>query len=228
FPVGRFYNYSNMGFGLLALAMERASGESYERLLQQHLLDPLGMGDTMLHVRPGHSSRVAVGYSLRNGQVRERDWDMESLSAAGGLFSTVDDLARFLALHMQAGRALNLPIASGSLTELQIPQRLLDTWDQGIGLGWHIRPMSTAGDVVWHTGALGGYTSYMAFSGRHDVGVIILTNRHRSVERYGHWLLRQAIELYGDNAPARPALIRHPTEEPVPDGHQARLLQTAG
>lgn len=208
-PVGRWYNYSNTGYGLLGHALEQAGGAPYEVLLRRHLLDPLQMHDTLMQVDAAHASRAAVGYSLRDGRVRERDWDMESLSAAGGLYSTVEDLARFLALHLRAGTHDILPVASGSLTEMQLPQRVLDNWDQAIGLGWHVRPMGEAGEVVWHTGALGGYSSYMGLSRRHDVGVIILTNRHRSVEHYGHWLLRRAMELYGDPTQAarlRPAI----------------------
>lgn len=43
----------------------------------------------------------------------------------------------------------------------------------------------------------------MGFSPRHEVGVIVLTNRFRSVEHYGNWLLRRAVELYAE--PARAA-----------------------
>lgn len=197
FPVGRFYSYSNMGYGLLGHALERAAGESYETMLRRHLLDPLGMHDTALHVGEAQAERLAVGYSMRDANRRERDWDMESLSAAGGLYSTVEDLARFLALHMRAGQNTVLPINPGSLTELQLPQRLLDTWGQAVGLGWHVRSIPTAEEVVWHSGALGGYSSYVGFSRYHGVGVILLTNRFRSVERYGEWLLRRSVELYG-------------------------------
>jgi serine-type D-Ala-D-Ala carboxypeptidase/endopeptidase len=197
YPVGRFYNYSNLGYGLLGHALERAAAESYEALLCRYLLEPLEMADTLLEPGPQHAARVAVGYSMRDGSRRERDWDMGALSPAGGLYSTVEDLAKFLAMHMRAGQLAMLPVAPGSLTELQTPQRLLDSWDQAIGLGWHVRPIPTAEEVVWHSGALGGFSSYVGFSRFHDVGVIVLTNRFRSVEPYGEWLLRRAVELYG-------------------------------
>ncbi|WP_038043069.1 serine hydrolase domain-containing protein [Thioalkalivibrio sulfidiphilus] len=210
-PTGRWYNYSNAGYGLIGIALEQAGGASYETLLRRHLLEPLGMHDTLMNALDVHPQRVAVGYSLRDGRVREREWDMGAMEAAGGLYSTVEDLARFLALHMRAGSHGILPVASGSLTEMQMPQRVLDTWDQAVGIGWHVRPMGPVGDVVWHTGALGGYSSYMGFSPRHDVGVIVLTNRFRSVEHYGNWLLRRSVELYGE--PTRVA--RQPALSPA-------------
>lgn len=196
-PIGRFYNYSNMGYGLLAHALEGAADEPFEDLMEHHVLAPLGLQDTVWRVSADQTPRLAVGYSMRDADRPERAWDMGSLSAAGGLYSTVEDLARFLALHMRAGRNEVLPIAPGSLTELQLPQRVLDTWDQAVGLGWHVRPIQTAEDVVWHSGALGGYSAYVAFSRFHDVGVIVLTNRFRSVERYGEWLLRRSVEHFG-------------------------------
>lgn len=203
-PVGAQYEYSNLGYGLLGYALERKAGRSYETLLRERLLKPLDMRHTLITLKPEHRSLFVSGYQVQDTQAEAVDWKMGVLTPAGGIASSVSDLAKFLALQFKAGTERSRPLSGGSLTELHTPQRLAGSWGMGVGLGWHVLPSESLGDIVWHNGGMAGYTSWMGFAPKHRIGVIVLTNCGKSVDAIGLWLLREAARAYGEkaNAPA--------------------------
>ncbi len=102
FDPGSGYGYSNAGYSLLGMIVERVSGQSYEAFLREELLLPAGLDETG-YVLPGWDrDRLAVGY--RNGErwgyVHGRGWLEDGpnwhLRANGGLHTTVDDMHRWL------------------------------------------------------------------------------------------------------------------------------------
>ncbi len=102
FEPGTGYGYSNVGYALLGLIVERVSGETYEAFLRQQLLLPAGLADTGYVLPEWERDRVAVGY--RNGErwgyVHGRGWLEDgpnwNLRANGGLHTTVNDMNRWL------------------------------------------------------------------------------------------------------------------------------------
>jgi serine-type D-Ala-D-Ala carboxypeptidase/endopeptidase len=197
FPTGADYSYSNLGVGLLGHALERAAGQSYEQLLKQHLLEPLGMRDTGITPGPDQQSRLATGYKAEDPTRRAADWDLGCLAAAGALASTVPDLARFLALQLRAGQADAVPVAGGTLTELHTAHQVAQDWNSARGLGWHLEHHEGQGDLVWHNGGLDGFASWVSFLPRFQVGVIVLTNCGRTVDSLGQWLQKEARLRFG-------------------------------
>jgi CubicO group peptidase (beta-lactamase class C family) len=197
FPTGAECSYSNLGVGLLGHVLERAAGKSYEELLKQYLLEPLGMNDTRITLGPDQQARLATGYKEEDPTRRAADWDTGCLAAAGALVSTVPDLARFLALQLRAGHADVVPVAGGTLTELHTAQQLAKDWKSACGLGWYLQHYEGQGDLVWHNGGLDGFASWVSFLPRFQVGVIVLTNCGRSVDRLGQWLQKEARLRFG-------------------------------
>jgi CubicO group peptidase (beta-lactamase class C family) len=197
FPTGADYSYSNLGVGLLGHVLERAAGKSYEELLQQYLLEPLGMNDTSITLGPDQQARLAIGYKEEDPTRRAADWDTGCLAAAGALVSTIPDLAQFLALQLLAGHADVVPVAGGTLTELHTAQQLAKDWNSARGLGWHLQHNEGQGDLVWHNGGLDGFASWVSFLPKFQVGVIVLTNCGRSVDSLGQWLQKEARLRFG-------------------------------
>jgi CubicO group peptidase (beta-lactamase class C family) len=194
-PIGARYEYSNLGYGLLGHALERAAGEPYEALLRKHLLEPLEMRDTALDASKELRGRLAAGYREDDPRREAASWDLGCLAPAGGIASTIPDLARFISLQHRAGEAGVKPVAGGTLVELHTPQRLLGGWKAAVGLGWHVTPDPEAGDIVWHNGGLAGHRSYLGFSRRRKVGIVVLTNCGKSVDALGLWMLKAACKL---------------------------------
>ena len=92
FEPGASFAYSNTGYVLLGMVIERASGLDYETFLEQHIFEPLGMADS--GYEHGDTPGLAVGYA---SEFEESDaLDMSVPYAAGGLYSTVLDLQRWV------------------------------------------------------------------------------------------------------------------------------------
>lgn len=196
YPTGMRESYSNLGMGLLGHVLERATGKSYEELLREYLFEPLGMTASAIRLTEEQRKKLARGYQEENLEVEAADWDLGCLAPAGGVASTVGDLAKFLSLQLRAGESEVTPVAGGTLLELHTPQRLYADWTGAVGLGWQIRRDEGRGDPVWHNGGMAGYSSYLGFSPRDQVGVIVLSNCGRSVDELGYWLLGEAIETF--------------------------------
>lgn len=155
------YRYSNFGFQLLGLALERAAGASYASLLAERLLRPLGM--TASGVLPSdHPARV-TGYA---GGRPTAHWE-QPLPAAGAVETTVPDLGRYL-------RACADP--DGTPLAAAVRMATAPHADAGnghaAGLGWWIAPEGLAG----HTGETGGFSAAMAVDPRRGTGAAAVTN----------------------------------------------------
>ncbi len=198
-PPGDRFAYSNLGFMLLGHAIERASGESYPDLLKKRILDPLGMKSTRLAISDADVKGLAAHYWPEDPAPRgERPpWLFGESCAAGGLVSTLPDLAKFVSLELRARTDdAGLPVNPATLRELITPQRLQDSsWQRAIGLGWWILHGDTLGDTVVHGGEVDGQSAMIGFSPEHKVGVVVLANFGSDVaERLAREVFRVAVE----------------------------------
>ena len=100
FEPGSRHSYSNSGYVLLRYAIERVSGQTYEDLLQKKILKPLRMKSTGVFSTDDSVPNAAKGYSTwlitEPSPGRPRQGAQGDLLGAGGLYSTVDDLWRFV------------------------------------------------------------------------------------------------------------------------------------
>jgi CubicO group peptidase (beta-lactamase class C family) len=171
FAPGTAFAYSNTGYFLLGLVVERVSGESLAQFAREHIFAPLGMHDTR-YVSDARDvvPRRAVAYELSpNGAWREAmsGWD---LVGDGGVQSTVEDLAKWddeFESGQVGGHAL--------VDSLVAPERLSTGGHVPYGFGLFV---DTYGGRrrVWHNGIWAGYRSlFMRFPDAH-VTIIALCN----------------------------------------------------
>ncbi len=109
FEPGTSYAYSNVGYSLLGILIERIGGTGYEAFVRERLLEPLGMNTTGYVLPEWDESRHALGYRDGEpwGQVLGRGWREDGpgwhLRANGGLHTTVEDMRRWVALLRDEG-----------------------------------------------------------------------------------------------------------------------------
>ena len=107
-PAGDLAAYSNYGAALAGYIVGRVSGESYDRYIQQHVLDPLGMvhSTAMMPPAPDLWAQAAVGYTYEDGAFKRFPEYMAQtgIVPAGGVMSSAADMARFMIAHLQDGR----------------------------------------------------------------------------------------------------------------------------
>ena len=165
---GAAYEYSNLGFGLLGEALAERASLSYGELLQRDVLAPLGMRSSGVELTPAMRAHLAPGHD-ELGQTAKH-WEFGALGGAGALLSNGEDMLRYLQANMGE---LKTPLAP-AMRLAQRPRRDIGGSDQ-IGLAW-MTHHTAHGDVIWHNGETGGYSSFIGFTRDGHRGVVILTN----------------------------------------------------
>ncbi|HET6395422.1 MAG TPA: serine hydrolase domain-containing protein [Pseudoxanthomonas sp.] len=170
FPPGSAYRYSNSGYALLALVVGRASGTDFARFLRERIFLPLSMAHTRAHqagvdVVPDR----AYGYSEVDGAWTRTDQSPTSaVLGDGGIYSSIDDLARWDAA-LYDGRLLR----PKSLARMFAPAAATDEPDvPHYGFGWRLN-----GDSVWHSGESIGFRNVLVRWPKERLTVVVLTNR---------------------------------------------------
>src|SRR5204863_8326318 len=97
FPAGSQYRYSNSGYVLLGLIVERVSGMTFPEFLQTRIFRPLGMGASVAHVEGSDTvPRRAFGYSPSGGTFVQTDQSVTSATLGdGGIYTNIDDMTRW-------------------------------------------------------------------------------------------------------------------------------------
>lgn len=171
FPPGEAMVYSNSGYFLLGLVIEKVSGLSYEEYLTKHLLEPAGMRDSRYCSERAVIKRRANGYDVgRSGLMRAGYLDHTWPYAAGSLCSTVWDLVAWnQALH--GGKIL----AANSYRELVTPGTLNDgtrlRYAKGLVVDSLLRRR-----VIHHGGGINGFLSDLKYFPDDTLTVAVLIN----------------------------------------------------
>ena len=170
FPAGSDYRYSNSGYALLALVVERASGQRFAAFLQARIFSPLGMTATLAREDEGPPvPDRAFGYSLIGGRWERTDQSPTSaVLGDGGIYSSITDLAKWDAawyddrLLSAPSRALAVQ-ASTATPEPDVAH---------YGFGWRLQ-----GRMQWHSGESIGFRNVLLRFPAQRLTVIVLSNR---------------------------------------------------
>lgn len=197
---GTRFAYSNLGTGLLGVALAHRAGTDYGALVHARLLAPLGLGDTRIELTAEQAARLAPGHDESGARVA--GWRFDAIAAAGALRSTLADMLRWVAVNADpASHPLGPVLASAHAA-----RRPADGPGREAGLGWQRLQTPSGRRIVWHNGGTGGYRSFIGFDETTGLGVVVLANTARSVDALGLYLL--------DPARPRPSVRRAVTLPP--------------
>ena len=177
---GRIH-YSNLGVGVLGLALAHAVGRSYADLVEERICGPLGLMDTRVdgHLSVEQRSRLVAGHRGR-GKPAE-PWPLNGMPAAGALRSTADDLLRFQSAQLN-------PDDTALADAIRLTHVHREDPRLTIGLGW--MRLDRPHLLWWHNGGTGGYRSFAGFRPDQRDAVVVLSNQSRGVDRLGIRVLR--------------------------------------
>lgn len=161
------YQYSNFGYGVLGTMMEYATQHDLNTLMQDHIFEPLGMTDSGLSPNSAMQQRLATPYLEVAPYLITEPWDMGTLSGAGNLFSTVNDLNKFM-LALLTDDDVNA-------IQQQSYLRINDAWSYGLGC-FIIESESKNTRIIYHGGDIDGYASSLTIYPEFGLGYVILTN----------------------------------------------------
>lgn len=173
FAPGTSWRYSNSGYALLALIVERASGEAFARYLRHRLFDRAGMPNAVAHV-DGVDTIVqrAYGYSGGHGSWRRTDQSRTSaVLGDGGIYASAEELA-----HWGVALAHHAVVSAASFREATTPATLASGERTSYGFGWFLdthlghRRQRHEGDSIGFRTAVQRYPD-------DDLTVVVLVNR---------------------------------------------------
>ena len=165
FEPGPKMSYSNSGYIVLGMIIEKASGEGYASFLQKNLFEPIGMKDSGYDSSTTIIARRAAGYRPGpNGLVNAAYLDMSLPFSAGALYSTTEDLLRW-EQALFGGKVLK----PASLEKMTTP------FKNDYALGVSVR-QKDGRRVVEHNGGINGFNTFLAFFPESHVTVAVLGN----------------------------------------------------
>jgi len=176
---GLRFSYSNIGYAVLGAALSRAAGKPYVEYVSQRIFKPLGMTSTFFEPNDQMRSRIAKGYVSEDGKIDTATAEREHQGRGykvpnGAIYTTVEDLARFVAFEM--GEEAPAVLKKESLDEsFKCLISAEESLRGGYGIGFEARRI---GDFILygHTGVVAGYQAQVLFDRRSRTGVILLRN----------------------------------------------------
>jgi CubicO group peptidase (beta-lactamase class C family) len=209
FRPGSFYAYCNTGFYLTGRIIEKVTGKPFETVMQQELIDPLGLEQTFILPEHALGRPFATGHKVdrREGVTVAASQSLHRcVAAAGGIMSSIGDLMRFATMHLNRGELDGIRIISEeSALAMREPYIEADTFDRSYGIGWSIvqRPGATS---VGHGGAWSGHRAHLTIIPEHHFAIATLVNADTGVRAYTE-LEEWVLEHYLDVSVPRPDAI---------------------
>jgi CubicO group peptidase (beta-lactamase class C family) len=184
---GEKYSYSNIGFGMLGLAVSRAVGKPFMDLIKENIFDPLGMTSSFFILTDEHISNLSMGYvQRRDGKVDAEFPAMEHAGRGykvpnGGIYSAVGDLSKFVAAMTGASsEKIFSEEARKEILKRQTPEG-----GSGYGLGFFRQKDEDGFISIGHGGSVAGYNASMVFDPESKIGVVVFRNYNRGKTNLG-------------------------------------------
>lgn len=218
---GTRFEYSNLGYGILGRLISNVAGGEYRDVVRERLLGPLGMTSSGYLAEEVEPERLAHGYLWRAGRFLEEPMDgYGALASMGGLFTTIDDLCRWVAgfqaawpprddaegdhpLSRASRREMQQPMVPGDLRLSAVTADAMpDVESLHYGFGLFQVDDVRFGRIVGHGGGYPGFGSHMRWHPASGLGLIALANaRYAPASLLARELL--GVLLHADVAPPR-------------------------
>ena len=172
-PAGRRFHYSNLGYGALGELVARARGRSWQDVVHDEVLLPLGMNRTT----PRPVGRAARGWAVHpwaDVLLPEPEADGGAMAAAGQLWATLTDLARFASFLLGDTADVLTPDTLEEMTQASGVDPSAKGWS-AYGLGLQVVRLGDA-TVVGHGGSMPGFLASVFVDREQDLGTVVLCN----------------------------------------------------
>ncbi|WP_219339795.1 serine hydrolase [Luteimonas salinisoli] len=170
FAPGARHEYSGEGYEYLRRALEGATGQSMEALIEEAVLAPAGMDDSSFGWDERWEGRLATGFDEAGKPLDMAHARAREANAAANMFSTVGDYSRFVA-WVVAGAGLPREL----FADMQRPQAVHAAPVESFGLGWKLVRADGAA-TLWHDGREPGVRSFVLARPASRDGLVILSN----------------------------------------------------
>lgn len=189
---GERFQYSNLNYVLLGAIVQSVEGKPWAELVQQRIFEPLQMRDSA--TAPALAAAPSAVHRYMFGVPVESQLSIPAgLAPTGGLVASAEDMARYLVMLLQTGRASHGAVLSPSATaEMLAPasppgtSHLLGTdFHFRYGEGWFVGPFGAWDDARWHLGNLASFAAWMVVHPDRRQGVVVLINANSELPFFG-------------------------------------------
>lgn len=182
YPPGSEFRYSNAGFNLLDLLIEEVTARDFAAYMADEVIAPLGMDRASFVWQDTLAPAIPTGYEIDGTPVSTYVYPAKG---SGGLFASVEDIARFVRAGM-TGPYYSDPdgLSQDGLHRLYSPEvdisGIFGIVADAYGLGHFIERLPTGQKAVWHGGQGHGWMTHFHSVPNAGEGIVILTNSQRS------------------------------------------------
>lgn len=178
---GKIYSYSSPGFWLAGYVVEEAGGKPYADVMEERLFKPLGMTRTTLRPLSAMTHPLALGHNVgQDGKpfVIRPFFNNVAMWPAGSIFSSANDLSRFVTALLGGGRLDGAQVLPASLFTKLSGEYVSMPGESSVHYGYGVLNFRHRGvRVVMHGGFSRGYGSMIQMAPEHGFAVIVLANR---------------------------------------------------
>ncbi|KQC01337.1 serine hydrolase [Pedobacter sp. Hv1] len=175
------FSYSNLGPVLYALIVAQKFQKPWQQVMDEQVFKPLGMYATTAYVSKANPKYISYVIDQSEGQQKAVfDKADNSMSAAGGHLSTVNDLLRYLQFFISDGQSVpgvlnkqTLDMATSALVPQQSQYQSYQRF--GYGLGWE-QAVFNGEQLTSRLGGYSGIASHLSFMKAHKIGIVVLSN----------------------------------------------------
>ncbi len=172
FKSGTRYTYSDSGFVILALIIEKVSCLTYSKFLNKYIFKPLQMENTVVfdETKPTIPNR-AYGYRRKNNQWELYDYDpLNYIVGDEGIYSTISDLEKWNQCWVK-----NILVSNKTLAEALTPAKLNTGFLSRCGFSWFIDEKNGR-KIIFQTGSWVGFNNIMLTNIKTNTTIIVLSN----------------------------------------------------
>ena len=194
---GSTFVYSNLNYHLAARLVEVSSGQDFSTYLHDHVFAPLGMDNTRAVDVTDDQPGTTDGHVTAYGGVVPLPELVGMNAGAGGVISTADDLARWLAMQQRGGVAADGArlLSADLVREAQTPVA-----DSSYGMGWQATRTSVPARIG-HDGSLTRYSARAELVPSSGYGVVVLLNSYTPITKHPFEISAGIVDLTEGKAP---------------------------
>jgi CubicO group peptidase (beta-lactamase class C family) len=171
FPVGKDWSYSNSGYYFLGYIIQKVTGISYELAVAKYIFNPLQMKQSGFAFKNLVNKNKTIGYEIFTEKIQKKSvvYDPPGAFAAGGIYSTVEDLYKYYK-----------GLAAYKILKKETLEKAYSPFKNNYGYGWIIVSMFDK-KTVGHSGAGAGFRSNFVQIPEDDICIILLSNCERDL-----------------------------------------------
>lgn len=199
-----YKTYSNSGYNLLGLVIERVSGKVYADYMEENILEPIGMNKSSFFIDSIDVERRASPHKKNwlTGKVKKSNYypDIPQDKPCGNLNSCSADLCKWMLYNLELHKSKKTGIISASsLEQMWTTKESINGFATSIGLGWWIVESKEYGIYLFHVGNDPGFSGILILSPANNFGIVVLSNGMYPKSQVWNDIPFEIIDLFKDN-----------------------------